>query len=82
MLMQSEEKMITKKLGRPATGIGTLVGVRLQPAEVSRLDAWVGRQPEPRPTRQEAIRRILADALGGADAGSIPLEELNASNDE
>ena len=44
-------------------------------------DAWIADLPEPKPSRPEAIRRILADALG-ADAGSIPVEELNASNDE
>jgi hypothetical protein len=46
------------------------------------LDVWIARQPEPRPSRPEAIRRILAQALAGGDAGSIPVEELNASNDE
>jgi hypothetical protein len=46
------------------------------------LDAWIGAQPEPRPSRAEAIGRLLAEALGVGDAGSIPVEELNASNDE
>jgi hypothetical protein len=46
------------------------------------LDAWIGRQPEPRPSRTEAIYRVLAEALGVPDAGSIPAEDLNASNDE
>ena len=40
-------------------------------------------QPEPRPTRPEAIRRLLDEALGKpVDAGSIAAEDLNASNDE
>jgi hypothetical protein len=47
------------------------------------LDAWIATQREPRPTRPEAIRRILADALQRpVDAGSIAAEDLNASNDE
>ena len=46
------------------------------------LDAWIGAQPEPRPSRAEAIGRLLAEALGVGDAGSIPADELNASNDE
>lgn len=46
------------------------------------LDAWIGAQPEPRPSRAAAIGRLLAEALGVGDAGSIPVDELNASNDE
>jgi hypothetical protein len=49
---------------------------------LDRIDAWIASQPDPRPSRPEAIRRILADALGGTDAGSIAVEDLNASNDE
>jgi hypothetical protein len=47
------------------------------------LDAYIASQPDPRPTRPESIRRLLAEALGKtADAGSIPAEDLNASNDD
>jgi hypothetical protein len=75
--------MITKKLGRPATGQGVLIGVRLHDLSLSALDAWIAAQPEPRPSRPEAIRRLLAEALGkAAGAGSIEAEDLNASNDE
>ena len=35
-----------------------------------RTDAWIAAQPEPRPTRPEAIRRLLAEALGKADDAS------------
>ena len=31
---------------------------------MARIDAWIAAQPEPRPTRPEAIRRLLAEALG------------------
>jgi hypothetical protein len=48
-----------------------------------RIDAWIASHPEPRPSRPEAIRRILSQSLGKqADAGSIAAEDLNASNDE
>jgi hypothetical protein len=47
---------------------------------LAEVDSWIARQPQPRPSRPEAIRRLLADALAPA-AGSIPVEELNASND-
>ena len=34
------------------------------PPELARLDAWIGRQIEPRPTRPEAIRKLVETALG------------------
>ncbi len=43
---------------------GTLVGVRLQPDALRNLDAWIEAQPEPRPTRPEAVRRLLQLVLG------------------
>ena len=54
------------------------------PIALSRaVDAWIAAQPEPRPTRPEAIRRLLAEALGKTPCtGSIAAEDLNASNDE
>jgi hypothetical protein len=53
-----------KKRGRKVTtGKGTLIGVRLLSGNLSALDDWVAAQPEPRPTRPEAIRRLLVEAL-------------------
>ena len=54
------------------------------PIALSRaVDAWIATQREPRPSRPEAIRRLLAEALGKpVDARSIAAEDLNASNDE
>jgi hypothetical protein len=52
-----------KKRGRPSTGIGAPVGLRLYPELDALLDSWIAAQPEPRPSRPEAIRRILAQAL-------------------
>lgn len=51
------------KRGRPATGKGTPVAVRLQPLELAALDAYIAAQSEPL-TRPEAIRRILRATLG------------------
>lgn len=48
--------------GRPRTD-STPVMVRLQPDQLAALDAWIARQDEPRPTRPEAIRTLLARAL-------------------
>jgi hypothetical protein len=41
------------------TGRGEGVAVRLDSGLVSKLDAWIEAQPEPKPTRPEAIRRLL-----------------------
>jgi Arc/MetJ-type ribon-helix-helix transcriptional regulator len=61
-----------KKRGPPATGKTPLVALRLPGALSIQIDEWIAAQPEPRPSRSEAIRRLLADALGKpADAGSI-----------
>ncbi len=55
-----------KKRGRPPTGIGSSIGLRLYPKLESALDLWIASQPEPRPTRPEAIRSALQDWLGRA----------------
>jgi len=47
-----------KKMGRPATGVGTLIGVRLAETELGALDAWIEAQDD-NPSRPEAIRKIL-----------------------
>ncbi len=52
-----------KKMGRPPTGIGPVVGVRLYPDIEEALEAWIGQQPDPKPSKPEAIRRILRAAL-------------------
>ncbi len=42
-----------------------MTGVRI-PAELdAKLVAWIERQPEPKPTRAEAIRRLIEKGLGG-----------------
>jgi hypothetical protein len=40
-----------------------MIGVRLQPDALARLDAWITRQDDA-PTRPEAMRRLLDTALG------------------
>jgi hypothetical protein len=53
-----------RKRGPPATGKGLLVGVRLQPPQLNALDAWIATQPK-KMSRPEAVRKLLASALGG-----------------
>jgi len=52
-----------KPVGRPATGIGTMIGVRMQPDQLEELDGWIAKQDDPKPSRPEAVRRILKAAL-------------------
>ncbi|MGJ0535547.1 hypothetical protein [Methylocystis sp.] len=55
-----------KKRGPPATGKGAQIVVRMQPDALGSLDSWIAKQPEPQPTRPEAIRRLIEKALGKA----------------
>jgi hypothetical protein len=56
--MRKSINVIKKGRGRPATGQGMLVGVRLQPEDLSELDDWISEQDESF-TRPEAIRRLV-----------------------
>ncbi|HWL47015.1 MAG TPA: hypothetical protein VNQ31_04790 [Sphingomonadaceae bacterium] len=47
------------------------VSVRLGPELVAALDAWIARHPEPQPARPEAIRRLLAGALGSNHPSTV-----------
>jgi Arc/MetJ-type ribon-helix-helix transcriptional regulator len=38
-------------------------GVRMPPELEAAIDAWIERQPEPRPSRSEAIRRLVEKGL-------------------
>jgi hypothetical protein len=48
--------------GRPRTGIGKPVGLRLYPDLERRVDQWASDQPD-KPGRPEAIRRLIEIAL-------------------
>jgi hypothetical protein len=52
-----------KKMGRPPTGIGKTIGLRLYAEQEAILEAWIEQQAEPRPSKPEAIRRLLSKAL-------------------
>lgn len=53
-----------KKRGRPATGQGEPILVRLQPVQLGGLDRWIAHQDD-QLTRPEAIRRLVDLALAG-----------------
>lgn len=58
-----------KKVGRPRVytdregGGAQLIGIRMPPDEVAAVDGWIAAQPEPQPSRPEAIRRLTAAGL-------------------
>ena len=47
-----------KRRSPPATGKGMPIQVRMQPAELAALDAWISKQSET-PSRPGAIRRLV-----------------------
>ena len=60
--MTEQEKRLAKNRGRPATGRGQTIGVRMLPDQLSALDAWIAKQPR-KVTRPEAIRAFVARGL-------------------
>ena len=60
-----------RKLERPRVNSED-VHVRLTRPALDTLDAWIAAQPEPRPSRPEAIRLLLAVALDKPAALNSP----------
>jgi hypothetical protein len=60
--MASISNIEKRSRGRPATD-ATPVMVRLPPKMITALDAMISGLPEPKPSRPEAIRQVLAIAL-------------------
>jgi metal-responsive CopG/Arc/MetJ family transcriptional regulator len=46
--------------------------VRIPPELLDQLDNWIAARADPRPSRPEAIRRVLDQALGTAKPGAKP----------
>jgi hypothetical protein len=51
--------------GRPRTGIGRVLSLRLYPEQEAALNAWIARQPDPKPSRANALRRLVEKGLEG-----------------
>jgi hypothetical protein len=58
----TKKKVLPKKRGRPATGKDPVLTLRAPPALITEVEAWARRQPD-RPSRSEALRRLLEIAL-------------------
>ena len=57
------------KPGRKKTGQGVQIQVRMHEDLLKLLDEWSARRGEPKPTRPEAIRRILQQVLTSGNQG-------------
>lgn len=62
--MKRQTVITKKKRGPPATGKGTLVGVRLQPDDLTAVDDWMAKHDDAL-TRPEAIRTLMRRGLKG-----------------
>lgn len=63
--MLDEKNLISKKIrGRPRTGIGHLIAVRFAPELLAKIDDWIRSQPDPKPSRPEAIRALIRERFG------------------
>ena len=71
--MASQTVLAKKKRGPAPTGKGQQIVVRMHDPQLAALDAFVAAQPEPRPSRPEAIRYLLQDSLTGL--GYLPHRE-------
>lgn len=60
--MKRQTVIAKKRRGPAPTGKGTLIGVRLQPQQLSALDAWIVKQ-DAGLTRPEAIRAMMETIL-------------------
>ena len=76
LMAKSINDIPKKKPGRPATGKGEGVLVRLQPDQLKALDAWIAKQSRPL-TRPEAIRAMMETILHilSRDPGEKPAKK-------
>jgi hypothetical protein len=76
----SSKRDIKNLGGRPATGKGAPVLVRLQPDALARLDAWIAEQPD-KPSRPEALRRLAELGLPRTVEVSVSTEQHSWGGD-
>ncbi len=43
---------------------GRTISVTFSAEQMAAIDAWIARQTEPRPSREDAVRQIVAGRLG------------------
>jgi len=57
-MKSAKVSVVKKRIGRPPTGVGLLIGMRWHEPALAAIDAWRARQPD-LPSRSEAIRRLV-----------------------
>ncbi len=57
-MTRAKVSVVKKKIGRPRTGVGTLIGLRWHEPALDAIDEWRRQQPD-LPSRSEAIRRLV-----------------------
>ena len=63
-LMRAAGAAAAKVRRRHLPSLGpTSIIVSLDPIELGSLEVWIANQPEPKPGREEATRRLIAEAL-------------------
>src|SRR5260370_29394800 len=70
-------KVEPKRRAWPATGQDSLVGVRLPPELIARIDSWAKR--EGAATRSDAIRRLVDQSLAATDRPHVTGAHKGAS---
>jgi hypothetical protein len=71
--MKKQSLISQKRKGPAPTGKGIPILVRIQPDKLAALDDYIAKQPD-EPSRPEAIRRVLAEALPTRKAISVSPE--------
>jgi hypothetical protein len=61
-MKKSKVSVTKKRIGRPAIGIGTQIGMRWRDHELTAIDTWRQNQPDEL-SRTEAIRRLVEIGL-------------------
>jgi hypothetical protein len=62
-LMRAAGKAVARTARNRAPVTPPPIVLQLDDAELSALDAWIAARPEPRPTRAQAVKLILARVL-------------------
>jgi len=57
-MTRAKVSVVKKKIGRPPTGVGTLIGLRWHEPALKAIDEW-RRQKADLPSRADAIRRLV-----------------------
>ena len=61
--------------GRPRTGRDPVRTVRWSDELEAAITTWIDRQPDPKPSRSEAIRRLIEKGLGAVTTGRDEISE-------